>query len=103
MILDTGSTKYMSGLLNHVTTLTKVKDCYVTLGDSIIKLHVTGNDTIRIYMESHVVEQQHVLYVFDLEYTLLSVTEHIQSPNYSLKSEKTGTHYIIQHLVSTLN
>ena len=46
MILDTGATKQMSGLLNMFTSLAKSKNCYVTLGDGTTKLPVMGNGTI---------------------------------------------------------
>ena len=39
-------------------------------------------------MDTHVVELHNVLFVPDLEDTLFSITEHIQSPNCSLKAEK---------------
>ena len=42
MILNTGETKHMSGILALLTNLTKVKNSYVTLGDGTIKLHVLG-------------------------------------------------------------
>ena len=69
MILETGTTKHMSSLLNIFITLTKVKDYYVTLGDGITKLHVMGKDITRIYIESYIVELHNVLFVPDLEAT----------------------------------
>ena len=56
MIIDTGATKHMSGLLNLFTTLTKVEDFYVTLDDGTTKLHIMGKGTIWVYIGSHVVE-----------------------------------------------
>ena len=78
MILDTGTTKHMSCLLDLSTSLTKVMDCYTTLGDGTTKLPVMGKGTIKIYIESHVVEKD----------ILFSITEHIQTSNCSLKEEK---------------
>lgn len=88
MILDTDATKHMSVLLNLFTSLAKVKDWYVTLGDGMTKLPVMGKGTIKIYIELHVVELQNVLFVPTLEDTLFSITEHIQILNCSLTTEK---------------
>ena len=54
-----------------------------------------GKGTIRDYMDSHVVELQHVLFVPDLEDTLLLAIEYIKSPNFSLKNEKNS--YTLQY------
>ena len=54
-----------------------------------------GKGTIRDYMDSHVVELQHVLFVPDLEDTLLLAIEYIKSPNFSLKDEKNS--YTLQY------
>ena len=88
MILDTGATKHMSGQLTLFTNLTKVTDSYVTLGDGTTKLQVSGKGTIKINIETFVIELHNVLLVPDLEDTLFSITEHIQSPNYSLTADK---------------
>ena len=99
MILDTGATKHMSGQLALFTNLTKVTDSYVTLGDGTTKLQVLGKGTIKINIETFVIELHNVLLVPDLEDTLFSITEHIQSPKYSLKAEKINTPYSIQRLI----
>ena len=88
MILDTGATKHMSGQLTLFTNLTEVTDSYVTLGDGTTKLQVSGQGTIKINIETFVIELHNVLLVPDLEDTLFSITEHIQSPNCSLRAEK---------------
>ena len=78
----------MSGLNNLFTSLTKVTNCYVTLGIGTTKLLVIDNSTIIIYIYSHVVELQNFLFVPFLEDTLFSITEQIQTKNYSLKAEQ---------------
>ena len=88
MILDTSATKHMANLLDLFITLIKVKNCYVTLCNGTTKINVMGKSLIRVYMDSHVVELQHIFFVPNLEDTLFSVTEHIQSSNCSLKTEK---------------
>ena len=80
MILDTGATKHMSGQLALFTNLTNVTNSYVTLGDGTTKLQVLGKGTIKINIVTFVVELHNVLLVPDLEDTLFSITEHIQSP-----------------------
>ena len=78
----------MSGQLTLFTNLTKVTDSYITLGDGTTKIHVSGKGTIKINIETFVIELHNVLLVPDLEDTLFSITEHIQSPNCSLRVEK---------------
>ena len=56
MILDTGATRYMSGLLKLFIKFTKIKNCYIILGDGTSNLHVMGNGTIHVYMDTHIVE-----------------------------------------------
>ena len=89
----------MPGQLALFTNLTKVTDSYVTLGDGTTKLQVLGKGTIKINIETFVVELHNVLLVPDLEDPLFSITEHIQSPKYSLKAEKINTPYSIQRLI----
>ena len=76
MILDTGGTKHMSGLLNLFTSLTKVNNSYGTLGDRTTQLPVMGKGTIKINIDTHVIELQNVLFVPDLEDTLFFIIEH---------------------------
>ena len=98
MILDTGSTKHMGDLLDLFIILTKFKNCTT-------KLHIIGKSPIRVYMDSHVVELQHILFVPNLEETLFSVTKHIQSPNCSLKTDKNNytLHYPTFSIKAKLN
>ena len=95
MILDTCATKYISGLLKRFIKLTKVKKYYATLDDGTTKLQVMGKGIIRIYMDTHVVELHNKLFVPDLEDTLFSITEYIQSNNFSLNAENNSyiSHY----------
>ena len=97
MILDIGATKYMSGLLSLFITLTNVKNCYVTLGDDTVKLHVIDKGAIHVCIYSHVVGLQRLFFIPDLDDTLFSVTEHIKVTNCSLKTEKSSCilHYPI--------
>ena len=101
MILDTSATKHMANLLDLFITLIEVKNCYVTLGDGTTKIHVMGKSPIRVYMDSHIVELQHLFFVPNLEDTLFSVTEHIQSSNCSLKTEKNS--YTLYYPIFSIN
>ena len=74
MILDTGATKHMSGQLTLFANLTKVTDSYVILDDETTKLQVSGKGTIKINIETFVIELHNVLLVPDLEDTLFSIT-----------------------------
>ena len=102
MILDTGTTKHMSCLLDLSTSLTKVMDCYTTLGDGTTKLPVMGKGTIKIYIESHVVELQ-TFYSYPTQKTFFSRSQNIFKLQTVLsKKRRIRILYTIQFLASTL-
>eukprot|EP00957_Ditylum_brightwellii_P201914 15327791-Ditylum_brightwellii.AAC.1 len=86
MILDSGATKHMSGLLKLFKSLhlfPSVYNGYVVLGDGSTKLPICGIRSIIINVQNKIIQLDGVLYVPDLQDMLFSTLQHGRYPDCS--------------------